>query len=412
MTTGPTYDPDTHTQVSVNSPEVHKVDNDLATTYLRVRIKDYHGLPKDAPKNCSYFSHPLHTSDRYSVAWSFVPKRDIAGTDLIMGFDFSHPVRDRLPPGTKTAVKIATTMLDPGLYADPYSDEPYLYGPGLSSFFTFRVGGTTEEQSAEEQLKQIESENDGVVEEGASLSGESVRSNESIPESWKARRKFFLDPAKLAQFTFEKGRMYHADFFNPHLDFSNFSLRLPGFSISVAKYVDEKTHHLRFVLKSRESGEVVFVVFFKLLFGEELEATLSNAEPGKSSTNSPAQATDESGTVGVAPQTKTDNTRRQSTQREILGGNEAPSFQEPQGFAAPKSFTREEESDYSLNAAANSLAQSIYAAFSAMGFSNTSESDSSGVDSTPHRIHGKPLDDLDDEAVKNGFKDRHSNSIQ
>lgn len=409
VTAGPTYDPNTHTQVSVNSPEVHKVDNDLATSYLRVRIKDYHGLPKDAPKNCSYFNHALHTSDRYSIAWSFVPKRDISGTDLIMGFDFGHPVRDRLPPGTKTAVKIATTVLDPGLYADPFSDEPYLYGPMLSSCFTLRVGGKIDEESADEQLKHLDAENEGVVEEGAALSGESVRSGQSIPSAWKARRKFFLDQAQLEKFTFEKGRLYHADFFNPHLDFSNFSLRLPGFSISVAKYVDEKTHHLRFVLKSRESGQVVFVVFFKLLFGKELEGTLKNGEQEKSGTDSSEIQAVENKT-GQDTRTQTQEPRQKSTQREILGGDRAPSFQEPSGFKAPKPYTRDDEGDSTLNTAASTLAQSISAAFSAMGFGNSSDSENDSSSNTPSRIHAKPVDELDDGAVEEHSRDRHNSS--
>ena len=84
--------------------------------------------PKTRPRTRTISTTPCtHQTKRYSVAWSFVPKRDISGTELVMGFDFSHPVRDRLPPGTKTALKIVTTLLDPGLYADPYGDEPYLY---------------------------------------------------------------------------------------------------------------------------------------------------------------------------------------------------------------------------------------------------------------------------------------------
>lgn len=376
-----------------------------------MRIRDYHGLPKDAPENCSYFEHPLHTSDRYSVAWSFVPKRDIPGTDLIMGFDFSHPVRDRLPPGTKLAVKIATTVLDPGLYADPFSDEPYLYGPMLSSCFTLRVGGKIDEEGAEEQLARLDSENNCVVEEGASLSGQSVRKNQDIPSAWKARRNFFLSEAQLKKFTFEKGRMYHADFFNPHLDFSNFSLRLPGFSVSVAKYVDEKTHHLRFVLKNRESNEVMFVVFFKLLFGKELEETLSIEERIKDGTNEPQTAKIES---QVRPEqeitTAKEKPRHQSTQREILGGSQAPSFQEPSGFKAPESYTRVDDGDYTLNAAANMLAQSISAAFGAMGFGNKSESDD-GSDAPP-RIHGKLMEDIDDKAVEGHLREKHGSTSQ
>ena len=401
--------------MSVNNQQLHKVDNDLATTYLRVRIKDYHGLPKDAPKNSPYFNHPLHSSDRYSVAWSFVPKRDISGTDLIMGFDFSHPVRDRLPPGTKTAVKIATNVLDPGLYADPFSDEPYLYGPMLSSCFTLRVGGKINEEGAEEQLKRLDGENEGVVEEGASLSGDSIRESQQIPSAWKARRKFFLDQSQLEKFTFEEGRLYHADFFNPHLDFSNFSLRLPGFSISVAKYVDEKTHHLRFVLKSRANGEVVFVVFFKLLFGKELEDTLKGGQQKEEGTNGSHTQTKEAKAglqAGQDTATEAEEPRRKSVQREILGGSRAPSFQEPSGFRAPKSYTREDQSDYTLNAAANALAQSISAAFGAMGFGSSDNSETDSGSNTPPRIHAKPADGIVDTAIEADLGDRHGRSSQ
>ncbi|OSS47052.1 hypothetical protein B5807_09929 [Epicoccum nigrum] len=408
VTAGPSYDPASHSQVSVNSSEVHKIDNDLATSYLRVRIKGYNGLPKGAPENSSYFSHPLHTSDRYSVAWSFIPKRDISGRELVMGFDFDHPVRDRLPPGTKTAVKIATTVLDPGLYADPFSDEPYLYGPMLSSCFTLRIGGRDEEEAIDEQLKRLDEENDGVVEEGAALSGDSIRSTHSIPESWKARRKFFLDESQLESFMFEKGRLYHADFFNPHLDFSNFSLRLPGFSISVAKYVDEKTHHLRFVLKSRASGEVVFVVFFKLLFGQELENILKKGEQDANATSkdqSQAATTDSETRSEQFTTTDAAEPRRTSTQREILGGSRAPSFQEPSGFKAPESYKRNDESDPILGSTANTVAESISAAFAALGFGSWSAPENNSDSDAPPRIHGKPLDELDNSTIKKYMKD-------
>jgi len=318
-----------------------------------------------------------------------------------MGFDFGHPVRDRLPPGTKTAVKIATTVLDPGLYADPFSDEPYLYGPMLSSCFTLRVGGKVDEEGAEEQLKRLDGEKDGVVQEGASLSGKSVREGQNIPSAWKARRKFFLDQSQLEKFTFEKGRLYHADFFNPHLDFSNFSLRLPGFSISVAKYVDEKTHHLRFVLKNRESSEVVFVVFFKLLFGQELQKMLGNEERRECKPNDGQSQIDKADCAnhpGQDSTTEVETPKRQSTQREILGGSQAPSFQEPPGFRAPESYKRDDVGDYTFNVVANKLAQSISAAFGAMGFGNSTEFDDS--ESTSPRIHGKPMDTLDNSAVK------------
>ena len=45
----------------------------------------------------------------------------------------------------------------------------------------------------------------------------------------------------------------------------DFSLRLPGFTLSAVKYVDEKNHDLRYVLKNRHTNQVYFVVLFSLL---------------------------------------------------------------------------------------------------------------------------------------------------
>jgi hypothetical protein len=44
----------------------------------------------------------------------------------------------------------------------------------------------------------------------------------------------------------------------------DFSLRLPGFTLHVIKYVDEKTHELRYVLKNKRTGDVYLVVLFTL----------------------------------------------------------------------------------------------------------------------------------------------------
>ncbi|KAF1912167.1 hypothetical protein BDU57DRAFT_523572 [Ampelomyces quisqualis] len=294
-----------------------------------------------------------------------------------MGFDYDHSIKHQLPPGFKYAMKIATSILDPGLYSDAYCDEPYLYGPALSGLFTLNIGERTDKVSAEDQLAQLSRETCGVVEEGSSGSGTAIRSSLSIPPKWKKRRKHFLDPAALANFTFEKGRMYHADFFNPHLDFANFSLRLPGFSISVAKYIDEKTHHLRFVLKDRNSGEVCFVVFFKLLFGEELQATL---EANK-------------------------------------GGNEKREGPNRDEHATSASSDEQHEAHSSASTAAASLSNNITAALVAMGLwddaSSSSASEKHGHEHSP-QPSGQSLearvDEMDDATVERYLQSRHGST--
>jgi len=42
----------------------------------------------------------------------------------------------------------------------------------------------------------------------------------------------------------------------------------------VLRYIDDKTHKLRYVFKNKESGDVFFVVVFSLMFGEELQAAI------------------------------------------------------------------------------------------------------------------------------------------
>lgn len=46
---------------------------------------------------------------------------------------------------------------------------------------------------------------------------------------------------------------------------ADFSLQLPGFKLHALKYIDEKNHDLRYVLKNRQTGEVYFVVLFTLV---------------------------------------------------------------------------------------------------------------------------------------------------
>ncbi len=401
------------------------MESDIVTAWVKARIKGYNGLPRGSPTESSYFDNSLHTSDRYSIGFSFVPKKDIPGTDMVMGFDYDHSIKHQLPPGFRYAMRIVTTFLDPGLYSDPYCDEPYVYGPALSSFFAFRIGEQTEKISTQEQLARLEKEADGVVEEGADGSGEVIREEKGMPTQWKKRRKHFLDAKALAGFTFEKGRMYHADFFNPYIDFANFALILPGgFSISVAKYIDEKTHHLRFVLKNRKTEEVFFVVLMKLLFGKELENRLQSekrldqenshsAEKGLGSEKKLEQEKTQSGFDGA----KKEEDREYSTMNGTRAAEASvPSQPTERSVGGPTHEEPEDEgSDDNDPTAAQSLANSIYGVYAALGFTNPSSSES---EASSREISPKPskmsldqqIDDMDDATVESFLKNKHSSA--
>lgn len=243
VTAGPSYDAASHGQVQVNG-EAYHIDNELCAADVTVRIRDYNGLPRSSPPTDEYFSHPRHKDDRYSISFSIRPKKDIPGSEMVMGFDFDRPIRDRLPPLFKPALRLVTTVIDPGIYCDAYADKPYLYGPGLSSFFILNIGDKTTQHDdnlqADETSRSRRSSR--VITEGAAGDGQAIRESIGMPEISEKRRKWFLKQKNLDAFTFEAGREYEADFFNPYLDFANFAVRLPGFSIGIARYIDEKTH--------------------------------------------------------------------------------------------------------------------------------------------------------------------------
>lgn len=276
VTAGPSYDKSSHKVVAVNTGEAVTVENDFIRARVKVRIRGFRGLPSRCPSSSPYFDDPSHAKDQYSVAFSFVPKRDLPSLHTVWGNDFDHPVRDRLPPGFNTAFKIVKEFIDPGLSCDAYADEPWLYGPSLSCWFAFRLG---EKVGDDEEVPEPGGE-DEVTREGGDGSGKEERARHGLPENNEKRRKFFLDAKNREGFVFEKGRCYQADFFNPYLDFGNCALKLPGFSLNVIKYVDEKSHCLRYVFKNRETGDVYLNVNIALLWDQDLMDALQAEKEG------------------------------------------------------------------------------------------------------------------------------------
>ncbi|KAL1304114.1 hypothetical protein AAFC00_000546 [Neodothiora populina] len=263
-TAGPDYDEANQKVIAVNSETPFTISSSKIDADVTIRVQKYHGLPKGSPETSPYFDKDPHKSDLYSLAFNFRLKEHVNGNDLVFGNDFDHPIRDKLPPGFSQALKIVQWFIDPGLYGDAYADEPYLYGPFLSSINTFRVGakdaGAAQHSSTGEPV---------IITEGADGDGAESRAESKIPDDAAARKKWFLNKDHLSNFKFDKGRTYSADFFNPYLDFNEFALKLPGFSlvpgitIPIISYWDGQP--LRYVLKNRATDEVLFVVIFTLI---------------------------------------------------------------------------------------------------------------------------------------------------
>ncbi|KAI9376698.1 hypothetical protein BJX61DRAFT_538605 [Aspergillus egyptiacus] len=263
VTAGSSYDPETHQEVLVNQPETLHLENEHASTSLTVRIQNYTGFPDNAPQTHPYFSHPLHQKDQYSISFAISFKHPVNGNDLLFGNDFDNPIRDRLPPGFNAALRLVQWTIDPGLDGDAYADKPYLYSPALATWNQLRVGDKLDSKS--KNGGGLPDMHDVVVEEGAEGEGETVREETGVPGTVAARRSYFQSEDVRREWEFEEGRVYMADFGNQYLDFNEFTLRLPGFNINALNYIDEKTQSLRYVLKNRATGDVYFVVLFKLV---------------------------------------------------------------------------------------------------------------------------------------------------
>ena len=384
VSTGPSYDPATHTDVSVNTGHTVKVSSELVEAEVCVRIKDYvHGLRRDAPVDCEgYFGREPHKGNGDSVSIGvrfrlkepdgrgdkeeegggdkvlteeeeerrldreiygvaddvalegdeYLKKEDdeeedapdgVSGTDLQFGNDFDHAIRDRLPPGFGTAMNIVKWWIDPGLEGDPYADRPYLYGPALSSFNAVHVGHGEQDQ-----------DKGGLwFDEGGDDEGMEWRREIGVPDDSKQRVKWALKAGNKEKWTWEYGRTYGVDFFNPYFDFREYAVRLPGFHLPVMKYWDgqgvryvsfllvtitsavaialspsaysqgqlshasrhprKRSHQFRFVLRNRVTEQVYLVVVFTLHLAEDV-----NEDGSLKPAALEAMAQAEKGTIG------------------------------------------------------------------------------------------------------------------
>jgi len=236
VTTGPSYDPSTHKVVAVNGPTSTTIESSQCTASIKVRIQNYRGLPRGSPSTSTYFSHPPHEYDQYSIAFSMVPHRNVPSNDLVFGNDFDRPIRDRLPPGFSLAFGIVKRVVDPGLDGDVYADKPYLYGPLVSSINAFRVGSKVAKKGGRYEIPP-EVHEDGIQEGADDEEAEEHRSSVGMPSEMAARKSWGLKEESREKFALEEGRIYRGDFYNPYLDFNEFALKLPGFSLGVLRFL-------------------------------------------------------------------------------------------------------------------------------------------------------------------------------
>ncbi len=73
----------------------------------------------------------------------------------------------------------------------------------------------------------------------------------------------------------------------------DFALKLPGFSINCIRYVNDKTHKLRYVFKNGRTGDLYFCVVLTLLHGADLDEAVRTEDKRWMLENDANAATDD-----------------------------------------------------------------------------------------------------------------------
>lgn len=167
---------------------------------------------------------------------------------------FDKPIRDSLPYFF-SAAWAGLKFLDPGIDGDPMADQPFIYGPCLSSINYINVSSSSEPapSTITEDMRLAESGSDIPVQDA------------------KARMKWFLKKERRKEFVFKKGVRYAMDFCNAFIEFDDFTVTLPGlgYKVGVLKYWDGQP--FRYELVDRSTKETFAVVQFEVVTDEELE---------------------------------------------------------------------------------------------------------------------------------------------
>lgn len=264
--------------VPVNTEQPLEVNSDIGLFKLYINIKKFDGskphlsnslynLEDKTFLNGEKIDFPPPEKEKVEsnlrMYIEFTPNKDIKGSSLIFGNDFTYSIKEYVPATLlNTGLKIFNWFINDSIKGDAYTDKPYLYGPGLNSFTYMAIdnGNSVVDPHAKKLVENLSDQLDGV------------------PNDPNSRKKHFHNFSKCDTFTYKKGVKYILQFDTNYLKLadSNYSVCLPRFDFNVNRYANDVLNNVNFVIKEDGydavgHGNLGLVVNFSVLLEDSDE---------------------------------------------------------------------------------------------------------------------------------------------
>lgn len=260
--------------VPVNTCKPIDIESDIGVFSLIVNVRNFDGC-NEHRQNSTYnvgdekyldgseVDAPSKGDPSYKanlrLEVSFKPKRQIKGSELLFGNDFTVPIKSYVPTSIlSTGLKFFTYFINKTIKGEIYGDKPYLYGLALNSF-TYMSLNHEKKEAANLQAK--ESENGASdTSTGDNGNNENLNSNEDntlkIPSEPTQRKRFFNNVNHCESFVFNDTTNYVLQFDTSYLKMadSKYSVSIPtfgnrSFDIDVSNYANDELNNFNWVIK-------------------------------------------------------------------------------------------------------------------------------------------------------------------
>lgn len=267
---------DTNWQVvPVNTRKAIDIESDIGVFSLIVNVRNFDGC-HDHHQNSMYNAGdekyldgsqadtPAKEDPRYKanlrLEVSFRPKRQIKGSELLFGNDFTVPIKSYVPTSLlSTGLKFFTYFVNKTIKGEIYGDKPFLYGLALNSFTYMSINQDKKEAIALEATESDKGDDGSTGDHNHNVT-ENLNSNEDnalkIPSQLAQRKRFFNNVNHCESFVFNDTTNYVLQFDTSYLKMadSKYSVSIPtfankSFDIDVSNYANDELNNFNWVIK-------------------------------------------------------------------------------------------------------------------------------------------------------------------